>query len=1105
MKRLLSFVLCLCMVVLAFGGSVVAVESEETPVLSTDKTEYFPGEPIMVTAQGSGTDWVGIAPKGKVNSGGVRWRYIGEGTSTDTTQNGYGSGVAFDIREAYQAKTDGADIPAGEWTVFFVPNNGAARNYTESVDITVAPMFMEKTELYEGEEINLRATYTDAKDWVGILPLKDGVGYNAHGTLVWTYVTSMGEAGTVFDIRTVTNYFGDDKKKDFATRYGVTVDQVWYTKSTTEPELRLPAGEYLMVYVPQNGGVSARTYEIPFTVKDAVTVNKTEFAYGEPILVTPYGSGKDWVGIAPASDTLTENASIRWRYIEQGAHTTASKNGLGSGVTFDIRSNAYWASEKYPGLGDFPPGKYTVYIALDDQYAEGALRCSTIDITVKGELPTAPTSATYSLDSTKTGLAGGDVTVTFPQEAMDDVAGAPTHVILYWANEAGKLEDYTYIGVRPVTGTTTVIEMAEKSMIPDEATRLLVYAYNAEGVSEGCIAIDLPADRGALAEGTLLSSFQIVSDLHIRVASVGSIHNTHFNQMLADIQQIDPNTQGIFVAGDAADTGLAAEFEELRALWEASGLSVPLYLSIGNHEFKEGSTSGYSAEYATKVENFITYANAYLEDEDQMTDKQYYDVWVGGIHYIFLGSEYAGTHAYLSDAQLAFLDAALAEDRDASRPTFILLHQPMYNTIAGGMPGQGWNGVIAGDSNYQAWVAAGKPGLKDTYEAPLREILAKYPEAMMFSGHSHWNMTSESNMHVANDTLPNHLFNTASVGYLWNDTRVTTGEYEEGSQGYYVRVYDTYVELWGRDFANGKWIPNAMYRVELTPEAFEALGTVNSGVTLGGYALSTGGAIGFDVYLALDETVTADANAAVEFRYENGETVRVKVSDARQRLIGDTLFHQFTCLADAAELSDTVTIALVANGADVVTYERTVRDAAEYILENKAAHSESAQLAEALLKYGAAAQVFFGHNTDDLADKNLTDKTVATVEIDTSHKAVKTGSEEGISYVGSALLMQNTPKVRHFFTLTGDMAIGDYTFTVDGESYTPVADGGQYYIEVELDYADPEARHTLTVGGYSLNYGMMSYFRAVLRRPEQFEASLVTMLRALTLYTESIK
>ena len=85
------------------------------------------------------------------------------------------------------------------------------------------------------------------------------------------------------------------------------------------------------------------------------------------------------------------------------------------------------------------------------------------------------------------------------------------------------------------------------------------------------------------------------------------------------------------------------------------------------------------------------------------------------------------------------------------------------------------------------------------------------------------------------------------------------------------------------------------------------------------------------------------------------------------------------------------------------------------------------------------------------------------------------------------------------------MAIGDYTFTVDGESYTPVADGGQYYIEVELDYADPEARHTLTVGGYSLNYGMMSYFRAVLRRPEQFEASLVTMLRALTLYTESIK
>lgn len=37
----------------------------------------------------------------------------------------------------------------------------------------------------------------------------------------------------------------------------------------------------------------------------------------------------------------------------------------------------------------------------------------------------------------------------------------------------------------------------------------------------------------------------------------------------------------------------------------------------------------------------------------------------------------------------------------------------------------------------------------------------------------------------------------------------------EGSQGYYVRVYDGKVLVLGRDFVNAKWIPSACFCAEI--------------------------------------------------------------------------------------------------------------------------------------------------------------------------------------------------------------------------------------------------------------------------------------------------
>ena len=92
----------------------------------------------------------------------------------------------------------------------------------------------------------------------------------------------------------------------------------------------------------------------------------------------------------------------------------------------------------------------------------------------------------------------------------------------------------------------------------------------------------------------------------------------------------------------------------------------------------------------------------------------------------------------------------------------------------------------------------------------LREILDAYPNVLLFTGHTHWHFNTTQPMLYGNGKTANY-FNSASIGYLWND------EDEEvvGSQGYYVEVYENGIYVRGRDFANSLWTPAAQFFIPL--------------------------------------------------------------------------------------------------------------------------------------------------------------------------------------------------------------------------------------------------------------------------------------------------
>ena len=308
--------------------------------------------------------------------------------------------------------------------------------------------------------------------------------------------------------------------------------------------------------------------------------------------------------------------------------------------------------------------------------------------------------------------------------------------------------------------------------------------------------------------------------------------------MLKEAIKLNPNGVAIFVAGDMADDGEKSQYEEMMSLHNEVMVSegknpsdYPLYLAIGNHDYPSAYT------------NFLEFA--VLPDGSNPTDSCY-DFWLNGYYYIFLGSDSpSGLTASFTEETLAWLDSKLSEDRYSARPTFVFLHQPIYNTVSGSLPGEGWDGVY----NYQALV----------------DVLKNYPEVLLFTGHTHWTMDSVGNIFEGTEDFPIHAFNCASVSYLWSGFNSKGGEHLDGSQGYYVEIYDGKVYVRGVDFITSEWISNAQYLIELEKpqnveiaDIFEFYGISTrengSGLTVG-YSFNKEL---YDLYLEQNPNVTLD-------------------------------------------------------------------------------------------------------------------------------------------------------------------------------------------------------------------------------------------------------
>lgn len=613
----------------------------------------------------------------------------------------------------------------------------------------------DKASYIEGEDIKITAQ-GDEDAWVGIYAETDQVGA----------------------VSPIYRYDVVDSKHQSGQTY-VIQDESFKGRNELST---LPEGKYkVILFKNENYDVNDFCY---ITIKDngeaKLQLDKKVYGFGERVMVKAKGSGSDWVGIYAKNDLPDENAvggvkSIYWYYV--------AKDGHSSGKAYAINKIGTYNPERaqYKNL---PVGEYKALLFRDGKYEA----VEQVNFRVEGDSqPIAPAKVEYNIAKPTSGLADGKVTVT-----LSDKDNTSTDVVMYWADDNGPLSEYTSLAKFKVTGQTTEFNMYENTIIPEGATKLLVYTSNIFGTSEQCAEVKLPEGCNFKFESEKpVTEFEMVSDVHITDRTMGEAdinykNNQHFKQMLEDVKKNSPDSKAIIINGDIADTGKESEYKKMQEISsQVSGIP-DIYMSVGNHDLSAN-------DYKTQADLFIKYANT-------GTDKVYYDRTINGYHYIFLGSEKQGLRADLSEAQLKWFDNLLAKDTAANptKPVFVMLHQSLYNTVAGSLPGQNWDG-------------ASSEGTKQAKE--LRAILKKYPQVLMFNGHSHWELNSEKCMYARDEELPN-IFNTASVGYLWSSYDTITGEYTQGSHGYVIKVYNDKVMVLGRDFENGKYVSSAMFVAE---------------------------------------------------------------------------------------------------------------------------------------------------------------------------------------------------------------------------------------------------------------------------------------------------
>lgn len=351
---------------------------------------------------------------------------------------------------------------------------------------------------------------------------------------------------------------------------------------------------------------------------------------------------------------------------------------------------------------------------------------------------------------------------------------------IYWAKDGKRLADYSYIAKKVIGNTDSfTLDFKQNMIMPNEANEIEVSILEGNS-SSYFLKID---DTLKLEQSRYLYNFQVLTDIHVNNDLTRySFWNSHFYNALLDIKCLSGNTSGIFTVGDNTDMGSSTHYDLMfDTIKKVFGNDVPnIYYAMGNHDYM------YFSEEVGGMETAIDY----FVERTKM-EKNYYSLDLNGNKVIVLASEIKTVPGGITEEQVKWLKDELAST-GKNEFVFIYLHQPLYNTVAGTLPGENSHGI-------------------DNVGDEIVEMLKEYPNAILFTGHTHYSMHGNNTAKFGNGLDANYV-NNGAIAYLWSEIdRVG----EVGGQCNFVEVYEDYIIIKARDILAREWISSAQFVVYL--------------------------------------------------------------------------------------------------------------------------------------------------------------------------------------------------------------------------------------------------------------------------------------------------
>ena len=317
------------------------------------------------------------------------------------------------------------------------------------------------------------------------------------------------------------------------------------------------------------------------------------------------------------------------------------------------------------------------------------------------------------------------------------------------------------------------------------------------------------------------------------------------------------------------------------------------------------------------------------------------------------------------------------------------------------------------------------------------------------------------------------------------------------------------VTLTGITYGSGSYTANAVgtgsaYLTYATNAETDLKSVASPSLKVNSAELTLDGGISltYDITYTLPTDTSVFSNAAL--------TVSTPAGDGEYSGNGTT----FSVSVPAAAIGEDFSIALhFTYGGKELTVHGVSQSVSDLILSTMggnnatdadAVNAELGRLISAMQQYGDYAKDYFAGET---VDANAVLSAVTDTQLQ-AYPAVINGSQDGLIYKGTSLILGGTTTVRHNFTLEDGKALSDFTFTKNGSPVTPLSRGnGWYFVEVGGILAqDLDTVHTVCLGGLSIQYCALSYADAMVKNrgidPEVTEG-LINAVKALYLYNRA--